>query len=55
MRLPMVAALAFLAFGEIPDRWTWIGGAMIGMASIYIAHREAQLARQRLAAGRETS
>jgi drug/metabolite transporter (DMT)-like permease len=54
MRLPMVAALAWVAFGEVPDRWTWIGGAMIGMASVYIAHREAQLARQRLAAGRGT-
>jgi drug/metabolite transporter (DMT)-like permease len=54
MRLPMAAALAWLAFGEVPDVWTWIGGAMIGAASIYIAHREAQLARQRLASERGT-
>jgi drug/metabolite transporter (DMT)-like permease len=54
MRLPMAAALAWLAFGEVPDIWTWIGGAMIGAASVYIAHREAQLARQRLASDRES-
>jgi drug/metabolite transporter (DMT)-like permease len=47
IRLPMAAALAWLAFGEIPDIWTWIGGAMIAAASVYIARREAQLARQR--------
>lgn len=52
MRLPLAAGLAWLAFGEVPDIWTWIGGAMIAAASVYIAHREAQLARQRAAASR---
>ena len=52
MRLPIAAGLAWVAFGEIPDIWTWIGGAMIAAASVYIAHREAQLARQRAAASR---
>ncbi|MEX2409550.1 MAG: DMT family transporter, partial [Rhodovibrionaceae bacterium] len=28
-RLPFIALLAFLFFGEIPDIWTWIGGAVI--------------------------
>jgi drug/metabolite transporter (DMT)-like permease len=50
IRLPLAAMIAWIAFAETPDRWTWIGGAMIGGASIYIAHREAQLARARAGA-----
>lgn len=44
-RLPFVAALAFLVFGEVPDLWTWVGAAIIGASAIYIAHREARVAR----------
>ena len=44
-RLPFVAALAFFVFGEVPDLWTWVGAAIIGASAIYIAHREAQVAR----------
>jgi len=43
-RLPMVAFLAYLVFGEVPDIWTWIGGAVIVGATVYIARREAQIA-----------
>ncbi len=46
-RLPFVAALGFLLFGEVPDLWTWAGGAVIAAAAIYIAHREARVARER--------
>ncbi len=46
-RLPFVAALGFLLFGEVPDVWTWAGGAVIAAAAIYIAHREARVARER--------
>lgn len=49
IRLPMAAMIAWVAFAEVPDIWTWIGGAIIGGASIYIARREAQLARERTA------
>jgi S-adenosylmethionine uptake transporter len=45
MRLPFVAALAFLLFGEVPDLWTWVGAAVIFLSSFYIARREAQLRR----------
>ncbi len=45
VRLPLAAALGFFAFGEVPDRWTWIGGAVIAASSIYVAHREAKLER----------
>jgi drug/metabolite transporter (DMT)-like permease len=46
VRLPMVAVLAYFAFGEVPDGWTWIGGGIIVAATVYIARREAQLARR---------
>ena len=39
-RLPFVALLAYLVFGEIPDRWAWIGAAVIFGSTLYIAHRE---------------
>ena len=49
-RLPFIAVIAFAAFGEVPDAWTWAGAAIIAASAIYIARREAQLAR----AGRAT-
>lgn len=45
VRLPFVALIGFFAFSEIPDRWTWIGGGVIALSSLYIAHREARLER----------
>jgi drug/metabolite transporter (DMT)-like permease len=42
-RLPFTALVAFLAFSEIPDLWTWVGAAVIFASSVYIAHREARL------------
>lgn len=50
IRLPLTALLAYFAFGEAPDRWTWIGAAVIAVSSLYIAHREAQLEKRRRAA-----
>ncbi len=46
-RLPFIAVLAFLVFGELPDLWTWIGAAVIAASAIYIARREAQVVRER--------
>lgn len=43
-RLPFVALIAWFAFGELPDLWTWVGAAVIVGASSYIAHREAKVA-----------
>lgn len=45
-RLPVSALLAYLAFGEVPDRFVWLGAAVIVAASAYIAHRESQLYRE---------
>jgi drug/metabolite transporter (DMT)-like permease len=44
-RLPFVALIGWFAFDENPDFWTWIGAAVIVSATVYIAHREAVVAR----------
>jgi drug/metabolite transporter (DMT)-like permease len=44
-RLPFAALIGFLWFGEVTDLWTWIGAAIIASSSVYVAHREARLAR----------
>jgi drug/metabolite transporter (DMT)-like permease len=43
LRLPVVAAIAYIAFGEVPDLWVWLGGAVIAASGLYIVHREARL------------
>jgi drug/metabolite transporter (DMT)-like permease len=55
-RLPFVAVLGYFLFGEVPDAWTWVGAAVIAAAAIYIAQREARVARERptLRAGAES-
>ena len=45
-QLLVVTVLAWLIFGETVDRYTVIGALIIIGASIYIAHREVQLARR---------
>jgi drug/metabolite transporter (DMT)-like permease len=49
-KLPLTAILAWLMFAEVPTVWTWIGGALIFASTVYIAHREARVARTDLAA-----
>jgi drug/metabolite transporter (DMT)-like permease len=39
-KLIWAAALGFMLFGEIPDIWTWVGGAVIFASTTYIALRE---------------
>jgi drug/metabolite transporter (DMT)-like permease len=43
LRLPLVALFAYLAFGEAPDLWIWLGGGLIAASGIYLAHRESRL------------
>jgi len=35
----------WLVFDQLPDRWTWLGAAIIVATGLYIMHREWQLAR----------
>ena len=45
-RLVWAGAIGFAAFGEIPDRWMWVGAALIIGSTLYIGLREAKLARE---------
>ena len=33
------ALIGWLVFAEFPDIWTWLGGAVIFAASLYLARR----------------
>jgi drug/metabolite transporter (DMT)-like permease len=44
-KLLWVTLLAYLAFGEVPDVFTWAGGAVIFASTLYIAYRERRLGR----------
>jgi drug/metabolite transporter (DMT)-like permease len=46
MQLPLVALAGYLWFGEVLDRWTVVGAAIIVGTNVYITHREADLARR---------
>ncbi len=47
LQLVVVAVLAWLAFGEIPNTVTALGAAIVLGSSLYIARRESALARRR--------
>ncbi|MHB1216676.1 MAG: DMT family transporter [Alphaproteobacteria bacterium] len=51
-KMPIAAAIGYVAFDEHPDLWTWAGAALIVAASAYIARREAQIARANATATR---
>jgi drug/metabolite transporter (DMT)-like permease len=46
LQLVWASLLGLLAFGEVPDLWTWLGGAIIVAAATYIAHRESVVRRR---------
>ncbi len=46
VRLPFAVLIGYLAFSETIDQWTWLGAAIIFLASAYITHREARLKSQ---------
>jgi drug/metabolite transporter (DMT)-like permease len=54
-RLPFSVAIAYFAFGETIDRWTWVGAAIIFASAVYITRREARLAAARRAASGSSS
>jgi len=45
IKLPFAALIAWFIFSEVPDIWTWIGGAVIFLSTAYITHRESQAHR----------
>jgi drug/metabolite transporter (DMT)-like permease len=34
-------ALGFIVFGDVPHRWTIIGGSIVVASGLYLLHREA--------------
>jgi len=42
LQLVWATVLGYVAFGEEPDGWTWLGGAMIVGSATYIAYRESR-------------
>jgi drug/metabolite transporter (DMT)-like permease len=48
-KLPFAVGIAFLAFGETIDRWTWAGALIIFASAVYITRREARLRAERAA------
>jgi len=46
VRLPLTALIAYLAFGEHVDLWTWTGAVIIAVSATYVARREVTAAQQ---------
>lgn len=46
LQLPIVSVFAYCLFGEVLDRYTLIGALIVFGSNLYIAHREAQIARR---------
>lgn len=44
-KLVWAALIGYLAFGQVPDVWVWIGGAVIFSSTVYLTYRESRLAR----------
>ena len=44
-KLIFATVMGYAIFRELPDAWTWVGAMVIFSANLYIAHREAHLAR----------
>ncbi len=47
LQLVWATLLGFYVFDELPDVWTWVGGAIIVLSATYIMHREALTGRRR--------
>ncbi len=50
-RLPFMCTIAYLAFGETIDLWTWVGALVIFASAAYITRRESQLRRAKATVG----
>ena len=42
-KLIWAALIGFVFFSEVPDRWVWIGGAVIFASTVYISLRESRV------------
>lgn len=55
LRLPFAVFVGWLIWGEMPVIWTYIGAAIVIASALYIAQREAALARARRIAALRTT
>jgi len=46
-KLIWITVIAYLAFGEVPGRFTWLGGAVVFASVLYITYRERRLTAAR--------
>ncbi len=46
LRLPLVAAIGFFFYGELPGVWTWIGAAVLFASTYYSTWRDTVITRQ---------
>jgi len=44
-RMLWAAGVGYLVFGEFPDVWTWVGGTVIFISTVYITYRESRRKR----------
>lgn len=47
VKLPMIAVMALVLFGEVPSFWALSGGIIVFVSASYVSWREAKLKRQR--------
>jgi drug/metabolite transporter (DMT)-like permease len=47
LRLPFAVFMGWLIWGQMPEIWTYVGAAIVIGSALYIAQREAQLAKER--------
>ncbi len=48
IRLIVATILGYFFFGEGIDEWVWAGALIILASTVYIAHREAQVKKQKM-------
>jgi len=45
-RMLWAAGVGYMVFGEFPDVWTWVGGTVIFLSTVYITYRESRHPRR---------
>ena len=50
-RLIWASALGYLWFGEFPDTWTWVGGFVVFISTVYITYRESRTTTSDISSG----
>ena len=46
LRLPLVAVIGFVFYGELPSAWTWVGAAVLFASTYYSTWRDTVMTRQ---------